>query len=136
MPAPAVPQFQLRQVYNFDLYAPDVLGAGFKGAQVMGLIDRETANKYIDTQAMHIQIFPQLPVGWPNNANAYDYVKIKTSAGNIVVLGLAWIKTESVELVGSQTITVAIANVAADDIPRVRNALIANGFANLAISIT
>lgn len=135
MPTPAVPSFALRQVYNFDVYASDILGAGFKNARVLAIMDRETANREIDTQALHIQIYPQLPNGWPNTPDAYDYVKILTSANNTTILGLAWIKADSVELVGTRVITVNIGNVNNSDIPRVRNALIQNGFTNLQIAI-
>lgn len=133
MPAP---NFAIRQVYNFDMFAPAILGNSYKGATILAIMDRETANREIDTQAMHISVFPHLPAGTPNDPNAYDYVKIKTSAGNTTILGVAWIKEETVTLVESRTITAKIAGVAAGDLTRVRNALIQNGFNNIEVTIS
>jgi hypothetical protein len=133
---PDLPQFALRKVYNFDMYAPGVLGASFKNATVLALMDRKEANRFIDTQGLHTQVYAELPAGWPNSPEAYDYVKIKTSAGLETVLGLAWIKADSVELVESRVITATVSGVGAGDLPRVRQALRANGFMNIELSIS
>ena len=127
---------QIRSVYNFEVYPVPILGNNFKGVTVLALMDRETAAKEMDPQAMHINVYPYLPAGTPNDPNGYDYVKIKTTANIVTILGLAWIKPESVQLVSSQTVTVKIGNVSANDIPRIRNALVQNGYNALDLSIS
>lgn len=128
--------FQIRQVYNFDTYAAALLGNNFKNVTVLAIMDRETAAKEADVHAMHVQVYPYLPAGTPNDPNAYDYVKVKTTTGQTMILGIAWIKEDSIQLVESRIITVKISNVSASDIPRVRDALVANGFNQVEMSIS
>ncbi len=117
------------------MYAVPVLGSDFNNVTVLSILDKDSANQLIDAEAQHIAVFPYLPQGSPNNAASYNYIKIRTSAGNIAVLGLAWINENSVEEVQARTITVTIANVSASDIPKVRNCLAQNGFNNVIVDI-
>lgn len=128
--------FQLRQVYDFDVYPSSLIGNNFKGVTILAIMDRQTANKEVDVQALHIQIFPLLPANSaPNDPDGYDYVKIKTQSGETTILGMPWIKADTVRLVESRTIMVKIGGVASADIIRVRDALAQNGFSNVEISI-
>lgn len=133
---PSYPTFSIRQVYNFDMYAPAILSTGYKGATVLAVMDYETAAREADIRSIHVNVFPFLPDGTPNDFRAYDYIKIKTTAGNTVVLGLAWIKADTVTSVESRTITARITGVGAADVPRVRNALIQNGFTAIDVNIS
>lgn len=128
--------FQLRQVYDFDVYPSSLIGNNFKGVTILAIMDRQTANKEVDVQALHIQIYPLLPANSvPNNPDGYDYVKIKTQSGETTVLGLPWIKEDTVKLVESRTIQVKIGGVSAADVPRVRDCLAQNGFSIVDISV-
>jgi hypothetical protein len=127
--------FVLRGVYSFDVFPAALLGTDYKNVTVLAIMDAATANREIDIQALHAQIYPMLPVGTPNDPYGYDYVKIKTTAGNVTILGIAWINDTTVTLVQSNTITAVIGNVSAVDVLRIRNALIQNGYNNIALSI-
>lgn len=127
--------FQLKQNYSFNVHPVPVLGNSFKNVTVVALMDREQANKEIDTNALHVQIFPYLPTGTPNRADGYDYVKIKFPSGNTTVLGLAWIVEDSVEQVTSTTVSVKINNATPSDVTRIRNALVQNGFNSIEITV-
>lgn len=130
------PTFLIRQVYNFDVYPAALLGSNFKNVTVLALMDRDTANQNIDTQALHVQIYPLLPAGTPNSPDGYDYVKVKLASGETATLGIAWIKPDTVQLVDSRTITVQIAGASAVDVSRVRDALVQNGFSAINITIS
>jgi len=125
----------IRCVYNFEVYPSSIIGSNFKNVTVLALMDKNTAQKEIDAAGMHVQVYPYLPPGTPTNPDGYDYVKIKTMSGQTAVLGLAWIKPETIELVMAKTVNVKIANVTASDVPRIRNALVQNGFNDLTIDI-
>lgn len=128
--------FQLRKVYNFDMFNPALLGTSYKGATVLGIMDFESAMREADVQSTHINTYSYLPPGTPNDPRQYDYVRIKTTTGQILVLGMAWIKGETVTVVDSRIITVKIFNVTAGDLPKVRDALVQNGFNNPEITIS
>lgn len=128
--------FNIRGVYNFDVYPAVLLGTDFKNVTVLALMDFETANKEIDARARHVNFYPYLPAGTPNNPAAYDYIKIKTTAGNTTILGVAWINLDTVVEVESRTASVTIKDVTASDVPRIKQALAQNGFNNVTINIS
>ena len=134
MPMPDI-AFTLRGVYSFDVYPAALLPTSFNNVTIMAIMDTATANQYIDTMAMHVQVYPTLPAGTINDPNGYDYVKVQTATGNTAILGMAWINPSTVQLIQSSTITAVITNVSAADIPRIQNALAQNGYDSINLSI-
>lgn len=133
----STPNFELRQSYSFQLYPAALLGNDYENVTVMAILDFETANlSGLDAQARHVQVYPSLPAGTPNDPAQYSYVKLRRPNGSITILGLPWIKPETVTQVTSSTITVKISGVAAADLARVRACLVQNGFGNIALSIS
>jgi hypothetical protein len=128
------PSFSIRQVYNFDVYPSSVIGSNFKGVTVLAIMDSETANKEFDTQSAHIQIYPFVP-GMVNDPKGYDYIRIRTISGETTIIGIPWIKEETIQLVESRTITVKLGNVSASDVPKIRDVLSQNGFSSFDITI-
>lgn len=126
--------FQIGQIYNFEVYPAAFFGTEFKAVEILAIMNYELASKESDPQAIHVQIAPFLPVGTPG-PTAYNYVKVKTTAGNEVILGLAWINPDTIVLVQALTITCIISNTNTNDVPRLRNALIQNGFNTFTVSI-
>lgn len=128
--------FQLKQIYSFDVWPVPILGNNFKNVTVLALLDAESANQQgLDTQALHVQVYPHLPSGTPNRPTDYNYLKIRLSSGETTILGLPWIKDNTVVLVESSTITVKIGDVSPSDVTAIREALIQNGFNSLEISV-
>jgi hypothetical protein len=127
--------FQIREIYSFDVYPTSVLGNGFQNVTVLAVMDQETANQIVDTQALHVNVFPWLPVGTPNNPNGYSYLKIRTANGEDTVLGVPWINEASISHVVSTTINVKVGNVQASDLPAIRDALLQNGFTAIELSV-
>lgn len=126
---------ELKQTYSFEVYPAALLGNGFKNVVVMAILDQESANQIIDTQALHIQVKPSLPVGSPSRASDYNYVKLRMPNGDTTVLGLPWIKDNTIVQQTSTTIMAVISGVTPADVSRVRAALLQNGFANLDITV-
>lgn len=127
--------FKLRRTYTFDVYPVAILGNDFKNVTVVAILTQEQANKEVDTNALHVQVFPYLAPGTPNRADGYDYVKIRFPSGTTTVLGMEWIKEDSVVQTTATTITVKIGDVDPSDYSRIRSALLQNGFNNIAISV-
>ena len=127
--------FQLGSVYSFDMWPVALLGANFKNATVTGILDEKSARRFISTRELHANIFPTLPVGTPNNPAAYNYLQITTQQGVDTVIGIAWIKDASVQLILSTTYKVLVGDITASDLPRLRNALLQSGFNNISIDL-
>jgi hypothetical protein len=121
--------------YNFDVYAPGIMGE-FKNVTVLGKIDASMANRDTDIHALHVQVFPYLPAGTPNDPTKYDYFIVRNESGSRTVLGEAHIRPETVDEVNSKRINVLVGgSVTTADVPRVRAALVSNGFTDLEITV-
>lgn len=120
--------FEVRKKYNFSVYPSDILGNNFKQVIVEAIVNPSIAAKFLDIEAFHVQVYPYLPAGIPNDPRGYDYLMFKTASGQTTILGIPWIKQDSVVLAESGTIFVEIPNVTTQDLTRVSDALSANGF--------
>ena len=135
MTTPTDYPFVLKGVYSFTLYPATVIRGDFTDVTIMATMDYETALTIADIPAVHANVYPYLPSGTPNDPSQYDYVKVKLSSGAITVLGMPWINQSTITLVQSLTATVIIEGVSNNDGPRIRDALVQNGYNNLTISI-
>jgi hypothetical protein len=130
----AVPISSLQpgQYVSFDVYPETILGNTYKRVRVAGILDAETAGITTDIVARHAQVYPSLPEGSaPDDPFGYNYLRIVHSAENgerSEVIGIPWIRPESVTTTESQTLTLFFAEVTAADINRILNAVRANGY--------
>ena len=120
--------FVVNGKYSFEVFPVQILGNDFKNVTVLGIVHPSIAQNFLDIEASHIQVYPFLPDGTPDDARGYEYVMLRTLSGETTVLGLPWINTDTIVNVESGTIVVEIVNVTSQDIQRVSDALIANGF--------
>lgn len=126
---------QVNSKYSFDVYPSTIIGSDFKSVTVVGIVTPHIARTYVDLEALHVQVFPYLPAGTPNSATGYDYAIIKTTSGKTTVIGLPWIKSDTIVLVESGTIYVEVGDVTSDDLEKISNALVANGFNNITLKL-
>ena len=124
----------VKGMYSFSLYPDALIGDGFKGCTVLSIMDAETARLFEDIDALHAKVYPYLPAGTPNDASAYNYLKLKTSAGLTTVIGLSWINESTIVAVESIQATVTFKNLLSTDIQKLRDALSHNGFSDFTIS--
>lgn len=113
---------------SFEVYPAQILGTGFHNAKVMGIIDADTARRWIDPVAMHAAVYPTLPEGSINQYDQYLYLKLLLANGQTTAIGLPWIRDDSYVVNEARRLQFIIENVTADDEPRIRRALSANGF--------
>ena len=127
--------FELKKVYNFDVYPSTILGDDFKNVTILSIMDYESALQLADVAAIHVNVYPYLPTGLPDDPSQYDYVRIRTASGQTTILGISWINLDTVELVESRRMMIKIDGVSSSDIERVRLALVQNGYNNIEINI-
>lgn len=125
--------FTLGALYSFDVYPVPILGTGFSTVSIMSIMTEADARRYTGTAELHAQFFPYLPAGTPDDPAGYNWVRVKTQAGEYLTLGLAWIKPESVVLIDAQTGYVTIPLMSADDVTKLRNGLAQLGFTDFTI---
>lgn len=127
--------FNIRSIYSFNVYPAALLNTSWDNVTVVAIMDPATAAKEEDIQALHIQVYPTLPAGTINDFKSYDYIKVQTVSGNTFILGIPWIIPSTVVLVESNTIKAVIGGVSANDVSRILNALVQNGYKNVTMSI-
>lgn len=113
---------------SFDVYPGTVIGSTFSNVKVLAILDRDTANIWIDTAAMHVNVYPMLPNGVPDDPSQYQYVKLQHPNGKISVVGIPWINESTIQVIEVGTLVITVDNVGVDDRERIINALNANGY--------
>lgn len=127
--------FELNNTYTFNTLAPAILGSIIKNATILGILDYTTASNYITPETMHVNIYPYLPVGVPSNPKKYTYILFRGESGNKIVLALQWIDISSITLVEFQTLKITIEETVSNDVEKIRETLLLNGFTKFSIDI-
>lgn len=126
-----------KKIYDFETYAPQLLGTAFKRVEILGYLPYETAVLLNGEIApMHAEIYStgNLPVGTPNDPRQYNYYRIKKPDGTITMLGETWIDQSSIVNVQVGAATVRIPNASTSDLINLRNMLSQNGFVDFEIT--
>lgn len=124
---------QIGSTYNFFLRAPAILGAEYKNATVMGVLDFDSANVIQDVAPLHASVYSSLPTGTPKDAKDLLFIKIRTSTGEVRVIAKDWLSMDPV-LVVNKNVRVDILNVDLSKLPLLRAALEHTGFTNFTIT--
>lgn len=117
---------------KFNTAAPAVLGASRNNVTVMALLDLDTAMLLSDVRAKHAQVKNYLP-DLPATAGAYSYVKLRYGNGDTEVLGLPWIRAETIETLASTELFIRVRNTTPSTENIIRQALLQNGIEDFTI---
>lgn len=131
----SISDFTLGSTVTFSVYPTAIIGNNYKRVRVMAIIDADTARQYIDPISLHANVYPTLPEETPENAYEIYYLKIRFSNGQFGVLGLPWIREDTIEIQDMSTIKLTIEDVAASDIDKVLLALSSNGFKSVDVEV-
>lgn len=118
-----------KSTVSFDVYPVAILGVGYSNVKILGLVDASTARALnFDPDAMHVNVYPTLPAGVPNNASEYMYIRIQLENGATTIVGLPWIKEETIQLIAFTTGTFIIPQIGPEDLPKIVKLLAAGGY--------
>lgn len=123
--------------YSFEVYPAALIPTDFTNVEVLGVVSESTARRFVETHQLHANYFPYFgaQTGTPNDPKSYNWLMIKTQTGVETVIGIAWIKPDSVRATDWQTITAVITTSMPDALNRARLALAGNGFTDVEWSI-
>jgi len=125
----------LNSYVNFTLANAAILGNGYSDAQVLGILDYDSANAYGNMAQLHAAIYPSLPPGTPNDYTAYPYLKILTASGQKTAVGLPWIVDSSFVIQQAAKLTIVLDSVNPADQTNIKLALSALGLTNFTITL-
>lgn len=124
--------FKIKSTYSFEVYPDTVIGNNYTNVTVLGIVDYQTAlSMGVDIDAIHVNVFPLLPQGLPDDPQATEYLKIRTSSNIETVIGLNWIRENTIEEVESLRAVVTVEGVTSLDLPKILLAIQQNGYNNV-----
>lgn len=124
--------------YSFEVYPSALIPTDFTNVEVLGVVSEQTARRFVETYQLHANYYPYFgpQTGTPNDPKAYNWLMVKTQTGAETVIGIAWIKPESVKATNQQVITAVISTTMPDALSRARLALAGNGFTDVEWSVS
>ena len=126
--------FQIGSTYTFNTNAPGILGAIYKNAKVLGVVDYTIALTFSNVNVTAAAVLPVLPAGTPTDPKSYQYVAFQLENGSKVVLAMPWIDEASIVSITAVVITAVINGVDTTDVTRIRDVLLAMGYTNFKIT--
>lgn len=120
---------------SFTTVAPTILGASIKNAKLLSILDYTTASTMADIIQKHINLYPYLPQGTPNDYRKYKYLHLELLSGEVAVFGIPWIDEQSIVVNQDITYVVTIPSQSVSDLTIIRNALISNGIDNFTVDV-
>lgn len=120
------------QVLSFKLHTK-LLRDMYTRVPVLGVAGYEIAKTYTDVDAIHANIYGDLPEGTPESPSEYDYLLIKDVEEKVHAVGVPWIK-DPVRVVKRSKIHVEI-DGDNDTVDLVRKALNGRGITNFKITV-
>lgn len=125
-----------KKFYNFQVYAPSVLGSDFRNIEILGYLPYETAVMLNGELApVHAEVFStgRLPNGTPNDPRQYNYYRIRKPNGTTTTIGEVWIDSSTIEVVDNATAYITIPNASNSDLRNLQTALRQAGYADFQI---
>jgi hypothetical protein len=125
-----IEQIQIGQRFSFEVYPSAVLGNNFRDVRMEGIISARMAMNFgFDIASWHNNVYPSLPAGVPNDPMQYNYIRIQMPSGEYQVIGVPWIRPESIAPSVGGTIQLTFTNRTQTDLDHILQALSANGIA-------
>ena len=106
---------------SFSTYIPAIIGKQFNNVEVLGIVSYRVAklqNPLID--AWHSSGIGNLESGVSSNPKDLTYVMLESIDGSQSVLAFDWIDNDSVQVSGTKTYNVTIANATPEKIEKIR----------------
>jgi PKD repeat protein len=126
----------LNSYVNFNCYAPAVLGSGYQGAEVLAILDYDSANRITPNLAvLWASVYPSIQsLGYVNDYTKYPYLKLRTSNGTMVAIAFPWIQDTSYLVQQAASLTIVIDSVNPADQANITAALASIGVTNFTIT--
>lgn len=121
-------QINIGQKFSFEVYPSAVLGY-FRDVVLDSRLSADGARSFgVDVDALHANVYRTLPNGVPNDPNAYDYIRVRHANGTYSVVGVPYIRGESIQMSTFGVLTLRFDGINQQDQQRILNAVSASGY--------
>lgn len=129
-------KFTLDSTISFQVYPSSLYGDVFKNCVPTDLVSASVAAKLgIDPEAEHAKVYNYLPSGTvSDDARSYKWLVLTLEDGTTRIIGLPWIKVDTITVVTTVNATVVIPGIGSGDITKINLALVSAGFSNFTIT--
>ena len=129
-------KMNIDDVVTFDVYPSDLLGTKYHHCKVKAILDYDSVRQAgVDPDALHVKVFASLPVGTPNDPQAYQWLKIQLVSGEYDYIGIPWVKADTIVVNTTTTVTVTYRNVSPNDVQKIRVMSANNGYTDFDIKV-
>lgn len=112
------------QRVSFEVYPSNVLGNNFKDVKLLGFYNASIATRFADIYSLHANVFPQLPAGTvDDDPTSYSYVEVEHRSGQKTIIGVPYIKNNSIVISGSRRYTLVFEDITEQDYNHIQLAL-------------
>jgi len=127
---PSIYEVQIGQRFSFEVYPTAILGNHFRDVKLEGILSARSAASYgVDIAALHANVYPTLPSGSvQNDPFTYGYIRIQFPSGEFSVVGIPWIRQDTVQVASGGRIVLAFEDKTQVDLDRMLMALSSNGY--------
>lgn len=123
-----IQQIQIGQKFSFEVYPSAILG-NFRDVVLDARLSANGARAFgADVDALHANVYRTLPSTVPNDATSYDYLRVQHPNGSYSIIGVPYIRPESIQIVTHGVLHLRFDGVSQQDHTRILNALSASGF--------
>ncbi len=132
-----ISQIQIGQRFSFEVYPTAILGNNFKDVTLEATLNADGARAFgTDVASLHANVYRTLPPTVPNDPLKYNYLRVKHPNGQYSIIGIPYIRPESIVVATTGRLTMTIENVNQADQTRIINALAANGYTPSQMNLT
>lgn len=130
-------KFTLNSRVSFQVYPSALYGDIFKNCVPTDQISAASGVKFgVDPEAEHAKVYPFLPSGTKDDARSYSWLVLTLEDGQQRVIGLPWIKVDTIVSVTVTNAVATIPGIGSGDVEKIRLALSGAGFQNVTIATT
>ncbi|QPX76781.1 hypothetical protein [Serratia phage vB_SmaM_Yaphecito] len=129
-------KFNLGDRVTFQIYPVTLYGDIFRNCVPTDLISFKSTPRFnVDAAAEHAKVYNLLPPGQaPNDPAGYKWLVVTLENGDERVIGLPWIKVDTIQVIQVVNTYVTVPNTAPEDQEKIRLALSAAGFNDVEIN--
>lgn len=123
---------------SFETIAPSILNLLYSQVKFEGMVTYKVAQSFGDIASLHRALYPSMDqTEVVDDYRSYDYLSYSATsgpkAGIIQVLGLPWIREETLTVSGNENLSIVFPSISPDNKDYLFMLLRANGFSDFQV---
>lgn len=124
-------------VISFETIAPSILNLKFNQVKFDGIVSWAVARSFADIASLHRSLYPSMNQSEvKDDYRSYGYLTFQNDSGVVQVLGVPWLRTDTLVVSGYEDLNINFPNISPDRKTYLFQLLRANGFSNFQVTGT